>query len=70
MRGMDRRDPRIQKTALLVALVGSTLIIGMAIGQLDSGIGGSGPIVSGVLGSVGVILVLTVLLRHVWKGDA
>ena len=70
MRGMNRRDPRIQKTALLVCLVAATLSMGMAIGQLDSGIRGSGPVVMGVLSSVAVVLALTVLLRDVWKRNA
>jgi hypothetical protein len=44
--------------------------MGMAICQLDSGIGGNSPVVSGVLSSVGVALVLYVLLRDIWKRDA
>ncbi len=44
--------------------------MGMAIGRLDSGIGGSSPVIQGVLSSAGVVLVLYVLLRDIWKRDA
>jgi hypothetical protein len=67
---MNRRDPRIQKTALLLCLVAATLNMGMVIGQLDSGIGGSRPVISGVISFVAVALALYVLLRDVWKRDA
>jgi hypothetical protein len=70
MRGMDRRDPRLRKTVLLLCLMAVATNMGMAIGRLDSGIGGSSPVISGVLSSVAVVLVLYVLLRDVWKRDA
>jgi hypothetical protein len=70
MRGMDRRDRRIGKTALLSCLTAAAISMGMAIQQLDSGIGGSRPVILGVLGFVAVFLALSVLLRDVWKGDA
>jgi hypothetical protein len=67
---MDRRDPRIQKTILLLCLMAVAINMGWALALLDSGIGGNKPVISGVLSSLGVVVVLYVLLRDIWKRDA
>jgi hypothetical protein len=67
---MNRRDPRIRKTAILLCLTAVAINMGMALQQLDSGIGRNRPVILGVLSSLAVVLVLYVLLRDVWKRDA
>ncbi len=64
---MNRRDPRIGKTIMLLCLMAAAINTGMAIQQLAGRIGGSRPMIMGVAGFVVVALTLFVLLRDIWK---
>jgi hypothetical protein len=64
------QDPRIARTIWLTCLAVTAILMGMALGKLDSGVGTRLTGFTLILAAVGAAIFLFLLVRDVWKRDA